>query len=149
MKKLVYFPPCSYVQFECSVSSFFQYFECVRHTTLRRIRGPSYLTLEAQTSRIVKATPPSGAGFGTIGHQPSSGKWRPLTESLRLGTHLVTPYTSRLSNRFLLAGYMRGDLRVPDASGSNSIGRRRIKLQTPKVSWLESVSKVTGRIYAS
>ena len=44
---------------------------------------------------------------------------------------------------------MRGDLRAPYASGSNSIGRRRIKLQILKMGQLESVTKVTGRIYTS
>ena len=44
---------------------------------------------------------------------------------------------------------MRGDLRAPDASGSNSIGRQRLKLQTLKVRPLESVTKVKGRIYTS
>src|SRR6201996_8814022 len=63
------------------------------------MRGPSYPTLEAQTSRKNKATPPSGPGEGTIGHQPSPGKLRPLTKNLRIGTYLITPYTSRPSGR--------------------------------------------------
>src|SRR6201996_9665709 len=63
------------------------------------MRGPSYPTLEAQTSRKNKATPPSGPGVGTIGHQPSPGKLRPLTKNLRIGTYLVTWYTSRPSIR--------------------------------------------------
>ena len=69
----------------------------VRHTAPRRMRGPSYPTLEAQTSRKDKATPPSGPGVWTIGHQPSPGKLRPLTKNLRIGTYLVTRYSSRLS----------------------------------------------------
>ena len=73
--------------------------ESVRHTTPKRMRGPSYPTLEAQTYRKDKATPPSGPGVGTIGHQPSPGKLRPLTKNLRIGTYLVTPYTSRPSVR--------------------------------------------------
>ena len=73
--------------------------EAVRHTAPRRMRGPSYPTLEAQTSRKDKATPPSGPGVGTIGHQPLPGKLRPLTKNLRIGTHLIIPYTSRLSIR--------------------------------------------------
>ena len=71
----------------------------VKPTGPRRIRGPSYPTLEAQTSSIVKATPPSGPSVGTIGHQPSPGKLRPLTKNLRIGTYLGTPYTSRPSVR--------------------------------------------------
>ena len=122
----------------------------IRRTAPRRMRGPSYPTLEAQNSRKDKATPPSGPGVGTIGHEPSPGKLRPLTKNLRIGTYLVTPLRrGRPSHRFLFAAYMRGDLRAPYASESNSIGRRRIKLQTPKVSGLESVSKLIGRIYAS
>ena len=71
----------------------------VRHTAPRRMRGPSYPTLEEETSRKDKARPPSGPGVGTIGHQPSPGKLRPLTKNLRIGTYLVTPYTSRPSVR--------------------------------------------------
>ena len=71
--------------------------DAVRHTAPRRMRGPSYPTLEAQTSRKEKATPPSGPGVGTIGHQPLPGKLGPLTKNLRIGTYLVTPYTSRPS----------------------------------------------------
>ena len=71
----------------------------VRHTAPRRMRGPSYPTLEAQTSRKDKATTPSGPGVGTIGHQPAPGKLRPLTKNLRIGTYLVTPYTPRPSVR--------------------------------------------------
>ena len=61
------------------------------------MRGPSYPTLEAQTSRKDKATPPSSPDVGTIGHQPSPGKWRPLTNNLRIGTYLVTLDTLRPS----------------------------------------------------
>src|ERR1700761_4932711 len=71
----------------------------VRRTAPRRMRGPSYPTLEAQTSRKDKETPPAGPSFGTIGHQPSPGKLRPLTKNLRIGTYLVTQYTSRPSVR--------------------------------------------------
>src|ERR1700743_3822348 len=65
------------------------------------MRGPSYPTLEAHTPRKDKATPPSSPGIGTIGHQPSPGKLRPLTKNLRIGTYLVTPYTSWLSLRLV------------------------------------------------
>src|SRR6202000_245000 len=71
----------------------------VRRTAPRRMRGPSYATLEAHTSRKDKATPPSSPDVGTIGHQLSPGKLRPLTKNLRIGTYLVTPYTSRPSVR--------------------------------------------------
>src|SRR6201996_5650434 len=70
----------------------------VRRTAPRRIRGQSYPTLEALTSRKDKATPPSGPSVGTIGHQPSPGKLRPLTKSLRIGTYLITPYTAQSVN---------------------------------------------------
>ena len=42
---------------------------------------------------------------------------------------------------------MRGDLRVPYASGSIKIGRRRIELQRLEVEASESGLQVTGRIY--
>ena len=71
----------------------------VRHTAPKWMRGPSYPTLEAQTSRTDKATPPSGPDGGTIGHQPAPGKLRPITKNLRIDTYLVTPYTSRPSVR--------------------------------------------------
>ena len=71
----------------------------VRHTAPRRIRGPSYPTLEAQTSRIVKATPPSGPRVGSVGQQLLPGKLRPLTKNLRNGSYLVTPYRLRPSVR--------------------------------------------------
>ena len=69
----------------------------VRHTASKRIRGPSYPTLEAQTFRIIKATPFSGPSVGTEGHQPSPGKLRPLTKNLVIGTYLVTLYMSQPS----------------------------------------------------
>ena len=71
----------------------------VRHTASRRMRGPSYPTLEAQTLRNDKATPPSGPDIGTVGHQLSPGKLHPLTKNLSIGTYLVTPYMSRPSVR--------------------------------------------------
>ena len=73
----------------------------VRRTAPRRMRGPSYPTLEAQTTRKDKAAPPFGPGVGTIGHQPSPGTLRPLTKNLRIGTYLVTPYTLRPSVRLV------------------------------------------------
>ena len=73
----------------------------VRHTAPRRMRGPSYPILEAQTSRKDNATPPSGPGVGTIGRQPPPGKLRPLTKNLKIGTNLVTPYTSQPSVRLV------------------------------------------------
>ena len=79
--------------------SLFYVLPSVRHTAHRRIRGPSYPTLEGQTSRIVKATPPSGTDVGTKGHQLSAGKLRPLTKNLRIGNYHVMPYRSWLSVR--------------------------------------------------
>ena len=73
--------------------------DLVRHTAPRRMRGPSYPTLEAHSSRQDKATPPSGPGVGTIGPQLAPGKLRSLTKNLRIGTYLVTLYTSRPSVR--------------------------------------------------
>jgi len=49
----------------------------------------------------------------------------------------------------MFAGYMRGDLRAPDASESILIGRHRIELQ-PLLVWVsKSGYKLTGRIYLS
>ena len=73
--------------------------DVVRRTAPRRMRGQNYPSLEAHTSRKDNATPPSGLGVGTIGHQPSPGKLRPLTINLKNGTYLITRYRSRPSVR--------------------------------------------------
>ena len=51
----------------------------VTHKAPWRMRGSSYPTLSARTSKIVIATPRSTPVIGTIGHQQSPGKLHPLT----------------------------------------------------------------------
>jgi len=55
----------------------------------------------------------------------------------------------RPTDRFLLAGYMRGDLGGPDLSESIWIGRHRTELQ-PLQEWvLKRGYKLTERLYLS
>ena len=45
----------------------------------KRVRESSYPTLAHEPPEMSDATPPSSPNVGTIGHQPSPGKLRPLT----------------------------------------------------------------------
>ena len=104
--------------------------------------------IRVRTSEKDLATPSSNPDVGTIGRHTSPRKLRPLTKDMRKEDPICnTVYITAV--QFLFAGYMRGDLRAPNASGSISIGRHRTELQ-PLQKWvLESGYKLTGRIYLS
>jgi len=100
-------------------------------TELQRDNGVKLSYLRAQTSEKELATPPSGPDVGTIGHNTPPGKLRPLTKVISKRRPCLQHRMCRghSSDRFLFAGYMRGDLRAPDASESIRIERHRIELQ--------------------
>ena len=58
------------------------------------MRESSYPTLVHEPPEKSDATPPSSPEVGTIGHQRSPGKLRPLTQIRYESSILVTPYMS-------------------------------------------------------
>ena len=117
---------------------------CWTHCSQKDKRGklPYLRSTNLQNSQ---SNTPSGSSFGSDGHQLPPGRLCPLTKNLRIGTYLVTRDTSRLSIQPVPV------CRIYVRRPSGTIWKwKRLsrstanKLQTLKVSGLESVTKITG-----
>ena len=112
--------------------------ECVTHRAPERMRGASYPTLSARSSRKNKATTPSSPDGGN--HKSPAVAWKVASPHLKRTSRARCLQhrrrRSRLSDRIRFAGYMRGDIGAPPeevsvrtVGGAWSYSHRKIEYQ--------------------